>query len=157
VALGILTADCAPVLLADPQARVIGAAHAGWRGAKSGILEETVAAMVRLGARVGSIGAAVGPCIRHASYEVGPEFHAAFVADEPVSAQLFRPSDGEGHFWFDLAGYVADKLGAVGVERLTVLPHDTFSDNERFFSYRRVTLAGGGDYGRLLSAIALAP
>jgi len=157
VALGILTADCAPVLLADPQAGVIGAAHAGWRGAKSGILEETVAAMVRLGARVGSIGAAVGPCIRHDSYEVGPEFRAAFVADEPAAADLFLPSDRESHFRFDLAGYVAGKLGAVGIEALAVLPHDTFSDNDRFFSYRRVTLAGGGDYGRLLSAIALAP
>src|SRR6266511_2334094 len=109
VALGILTADCAPVLLADPQAGVIGAAHAGWRGAKSGVLEETVAAMVRLGARVGSIGAAVGPSIRHDSYEVGPEFRAAFVADEPASAELFRPSDRESYFRFDLASYVAGK------------------------------------------------
>jgi purine-nucleoside/S-methyl-5'-thioadenosine phosphorylase / adenosine deaminase len=157
VALGILTADCAPVLLADPQTGVIGAAHAGWRGAKSGILEETVATMVRLGARVGSISAAVGPCIRHYSYEVGPEFRAAFVADEPPSAELFRPSDRESHFRFDLAGYVAGKLAAVGIEALAILPHDTFSDTGRFFSYRRATLAGGGDYGRLLSAIALAP
>jgi YfiH family protein len=157
VALGILTADCAPVLLVDPHVGVIGAAHAGWRGAKSGILEQTVTAMVRLGARVGSIGAAVGPCIRHDSYEVGPEFRAAFVADEPAAAELFRPSDRESHFRFDLAGYVVRKLGAVGVEAHAVLPHDTFSDNGRFFSYRRVTLAGGGAYGRLLSAIALAP
>jgi purine-nucleoside/S-methyl-5'-thioadenosine phosphorylase / adenosine deaminase len=157
VALGILTADCAPVLLADPQAGLIGAAHAGWRGAKSGIVEQTVMAMVRLGARVESIAAAVGPCIRHDSYEVGPEFRAAFVADEPASAELFRPSDRDGHFRFDLAGYVAGRLRAVGIETLTVLPHDTFSENDRFFSYRRVTLAGGGDYGRLLSAIALMP
>ena len=156
VALGILTADCAPVLLADPDAGVIGAAHSGWRGAKSGIVEATVAAMVRLGARVGSIGAAIGPCIRRDSYEVGPEFRAAFVADEPASAELFGPSDRENHFRFDLAGYVADKLAAAGVAALTILPHDTFADPDRFFSYRRVTLAGGGDYGRLLSAIALA-
>ncbi len=157
VALGILTADCAPVLLADPHAGVIGAAHSGWRGAKSGVVEETVAAMVRLGARLGSIGAAVGPCIRRDSYEVGPEFRAAFVADEPASAELFGPSHRESHFRFDLAGYVAAKLGAAGVEALAVLPHDTFADPDRFFSYRRVTLAGGRDYGRLLSAIALAP
>ena len=156
VALGILSADCAPVLLADPDAGVIGAAHSGWRGAKSGIVEATVAAMVRLGARVGSIGAAVGPCIRRDSYEVGPEFHAAFVADEPASAELFRPSDRQNHFRFDLAGYVAGKLAAAGVAALVVLPHDTFADPDRFFSYRRVTLAGGGDYGRLLSAIVLA-
>lgn len=156
MALGILTADCAPVLLADPRAGVIGAAHAGWRGAKSGIVEATVAAMVRLGARLGGIGAAVGPCIRHDSYEVGPEFHAVFVADEPASAALFRPSDRERHFRFDLAGYVAGKLAAAGVETLAVLPHDTFAEPDRFFSYRRATLAGGDDYGRLLSAIALA-
>ena len=156
VALGILTADCAPVLLADPRAGVIGAAHAGWRGAKSGILGETVAAMVRLGARPGSIGAAIGPCIRHDSYEVGPEFRAAFVGEEPASAGLFRPSDRERHFRFDLAGYVAGKLAAAGVETLAVLPHDTFAEPDRFFSYRRATLAGGDDYGRLLSAIALA-
>jgi purine-nucleoside/S-methyl-5'-thioadenosine phosphorylase / adenosine deaminase len=155
VALGILTADCAPVLLADPDAGVIGAAHAGWRGAKSGIVEATVAAMVRLGARLGSIGAAIGPCIRYDSYEVGPEFQATFVADEPASAVLFRPSDRARLFRFDLAGYVAGKLAAAGVETLAILPHDTFAEPDRFFSYRRVTVAGGHDYGRLLSAIAL--
>jgi purine-nucleoside/S-methyl-5'-thioadenosine phosphorylase / adenosine deaminase len=157
VALGILTADCAPVLLADPRAGVIGAAHAGWRGAKSGILAETVMAMLELGARVENIDAAVGPCIRHDSYEVGPEFRSAFVADEPATANLFRRSDREGHFRFDLAGYVAGKLSAIGIKALSVLPYDTFADTDRFFSYRRVTLAGGGGYGRLLSTIALAP
>jgi polyphenol oxidase len=157
VALGILTADCAPVLLADSRAGVIGAAHAGWRGAKSGILAETVAAMLELGARLQDIGAAIGPCIRQDSYEVGPEFRSAFVADEPTTADLFRSNDRGGHFHFDLAGYVARKLSAIGIEALSVLPYDTFAEPDRFFSYRRVTLAGGGDYGRLLSTIALAP
>jgi YfiH family protein len=156
VALGILTADCAPVLFADPAAGVIGAAHAGWRGAKSGILAETIAAMLKLGARLQNIGAVIGPCIRQDSYEVGPEFHLAFIEDEPATADLFRPSVREGHFRFDLVGYIAGKLAAIGVEALTVLPHDTFTDPDRFFSYRRVILAGGNDYGRLLSAITLA-
>jgi YfiH family protein len=157
VVLGILTADCAPVLLADPRAGVIGAAHAGWRGAKSGIIAETVTAMLKLGARLQDIGAAIGPCIRQESYEVGPEFRCAFIADEPATSELFLPSTGEGHFRFDLAGYVEGKLRALGIEALSVLPHDTFAEPDRFFSYRRVTLAGGDDYGRLLSAIALPP
>ena len=157
VALGILTADCAPVLLADRRARVIGAAHAGWRGAKSGILAETVTAMLDLGAHIEHISAAIGPCIRRDSYEIGPEFRWTFVAEEPATADLFKPSSREGHFRFDLAGYVARKLTAVGVELLSVLPHDTFAEPDRFFSYRRATLTGGGDYGRLLSAIALTP
>ena len=157
VTLGILTADCAPVLLSDPRAGVVGAAHAGWRGAKSGILVETVAAMLELGAQVEHISAAVGPCIRHDSYEVGPEFRSAFIEDEEATAGLFRPSDREGHFRFDLPGYIVGKLTAIGIEALSVLPYDTFADPDRFFSYRRVTLEGGGDYGRLLSAIGLAP
>jgi polyphenol oxidase len=155
VVLGILTADCAPVLLADPRGGVIGAAHAGWRGAKAGIIAETVTAMLTLGARIQDIGAAIGPCIRQDSYEVGPEFRSAFVADQPTTAVLFQPSTREGHFRFDLVAYVAGKLSAIGIEALSVLPHDTFADPDRFFSYRRMTLAGGGDYGRLLSAIAL--
>jgi purine-nucleoside/S-methyl-5'-thioadenosine phosphorylase / adenosine deaminase len=157
VALGILTADCAPVLLADRRGGVIGAAHAGWRGAKSGILAETVTAMLDLGAHIEHIRAAIGPCIGHDSYEVGPEFRLAFAQDEPATADLFRPSVREGHFRFDLAGYVARKLTEVGVQSLSVLPYDTFAEPDRFFSYRRATLAGGGDYGRLLSAIALTP
>ena len=157
VALGVLTADCAPVLLADPRAGVIGAAHAGWRGAKSGILVEMATTMLDLGAQIHHISAAIGPCIRHDSYEVGPEFRLAFVEDEPGTADLFRPSDREGHFRFDLAGYVAGKLGEIGIEAVSVLPYDTFADPDRFFSYRRATLEGAGDYGRLLSAISLAP
>lgn len=155
VVLGILTADCAPVLLADARAGVIGAAHAGWRGAKSGVLAETLAAMLRLGARLEEICVAVGPCIRHNSYEVGPEFHAAFLADEPTTTDLFRPSTRDRHFHFDLAGYVGRKLRSSGLDRVSVLPHDTFADEHRFFSYRRATMRREGDYGRLLSTIGM--
>lgn len=156
VALGILTADCAPVLFADAQAGVIGAAHAGWRGAKAGVVENTVAAMAALGARREAIVAAVGPCIARASYEVGAEFRAAFLADEPETAVLFGPADREDHFRFDLAGYVERRLAAAGIATLKVLAGDTFADAERFFSFRRTTLAGERDYGRQLSAIAFA-
>jgi YfiH family protein len=156
VALGILTADCAPVLFADTGAGVIGAAHAGWRGAKDGILEATVAAMLRLGARSRAIVCAVGPCIRQASYEVGPELRATFVADEPAAADLFAPAVRADHWQFDHAGYVARRLAALGLAAIEVLPDDTYADRARFFSFRRVTHEGGGDYGRLLSAIVLA-
>lgn len=155
VALGILTADCAPVLLADTEAGVIGAAHAGWRGARGGVVEATVAAMVALGACRPRIVAAVGPCIQRASYEVGPEFHRAFVEDEPATAPLFEPSARPGHHRFDLPAYVAARLAAAAVAVIDILPFDTCADPDRFFSYRRTTLNGGGDYGRLLSTIAL--
>lgn len=155
--LGILSADCAPVLLADPGAGVIGAAHAGWRGAKAGILEAAVAAMTALGARAADITAAVGPCIKQRSYEVAAEFRAAFVADAPDTASLFTPSHRDRHYMFDLAGYVHRRLAALGLGAIEVLAEDTASDAEHFFSYRRTTLAGGRDYGRGLSAIALEP
>ena len=157
VALGILTADCTPVLFADPVAGVIGAAHAGWRGARGGVLEATVAAMVDLGARPTHIVAGVGPCIRQESYEVGPEFHEAFTADDAATHRLFRPSCREGHFLFDLPGYVARRLSDLSIKAFEELPIDTCADEERFFSYRRTTLNGGGDYGRGLSAIVLEP
>ena len=157
VALGILTADCVPVLFADAAAGVIGAAHAGWRGARGGILEATVAAMVDLGARAQNIAAGVGPCIRQESYEVGPEFHAEFTADDPATHRLFRPSPRQGHFLFDLPGYVARRLSGLSIKAFEQLPFDTCADEERFFSYRRTTLGGGGDYGRGLSAIVLEP
>jgi hypothetical protein len=156
VALGILTADCAPVLFADAEAGVIGAAHAGWRGAKAGVLEATVAAMAHSGARRERIAAAVGPCIRQASYEVGADFRAAFVADDHGSADLFAPAAREGHFRFDLAGFVARRLQSLPLAGVAIQPYDTFADEAMFFSYRLVTLNGGGDYGRMLSAIALA-
>jgi len=155
VALGILTADCVPVLFADAADGVIGAAHAGWRGARGGILEATVAAMVDLGARSQNIVAGVGPCIRQESYEVGPEFHAGFTADDPDTHRLFRPSSREGHFLFDLPGYVVWRLSGLSINAFEELPFDTCADEERFFSYRRTTLNGGGDYGRGLSAIVL--
>jgi YfiH family protein len=156
VALGILTADCAPVLFADAESGVIGAAHAGWRGAKTGVLEATVTSMVQLGARTERIAAAVGPCIRQASYEVGADFRAAFVAGDHGSADLFAPAERSGHFRFDLAGFVARRLQALGLAGVAVQPYDTFCDEAMFFSYRRVTVNGGGDYGRMLSAIAVA-
>ncbi len=155
LALGILTADCAPVLLADRAAGVVGAAHAGWRGAKAGILAQTVDAMASLGARPERIAAVVGPCIAQASYEVGPEFHAAFLADDAQSQHLFAASPREGHFHFDLAGYVQRQLDACGVGQIAVVAADTCADEEQFFSYRRTTLRGERDYGRQLSVIAL--
>lgn len=156
VALGILTADCAPVLFADAQAGVVGAAHAGWRGATAGIIEATVARMETLGAARTSITAAVGPCIRQPSYEVGPEFHESVTADDPANADFFVPARRQGHHLFDLPGYIARRLDRLGLAAYEVLPHDTCADAARFFSYRRTTLGGGGDYGRLLSVIALA-
>jgi purine-nucleoside/S-methyl-5'-thioadenosine phosphorylase / adenosine deaminase len=157
LALGVLTADCAPVLLADPGAGIVAAAHAGWRGAKDGILARTVEAMERLGARRGAVVAAIGPCIGQDSYEVGAEFQAVFVADDPTTVTFFRPADRARHFMFDLAGFVARELDRVGVGSVAVLGHDTYADESRFFSFRRATHAGGGDYGRHLSAIALVP
>jgi YfiH family protein len=155
IALGILTADCAPVLFADPEARVIGAAHAGWRGAFTGVLEETVAAMARLGAEPKRIRAAIGPCIAQPSYEVGPEFHARFVEADASNARFFRPSARAGHHLFDLAGYARSRLGRLELAAIGAADADTAADPQRWFSYRRATLAGEKDYGRLLSAIAL--
>ncbi len=156
VALGILTADCAPVLLADPEQGVVGAAHAGWRGARDGVLEATVGAMVAEGASVAGIVAAIGPCIRQPSYEVGPEFRAGFVAADADSERFFLPASRAGHAHFDLAGYVARRLAALGIGAVEDVGGDTREDQRRFFSYRRTTLDGGGAYGRLLSVIALA-
>jgi polyphenol oxidase len=155
VALGILTADCAPVLFADRQARVIGAAHAGWRGALTGVLDGAIAEMVRLGARVDRIVAAIGPCIAQPSYEVGPEFPAPFLAADPGSAAFFLAAPKSGHFLFDLGGYVGATLTKLGIRQVAHARHDTCREEERFFSYRRACLRGERDYGRLLSAIAL--
>ena len=155
VALGILTADCAPVLFADPEAGVVGAAHAGWRGALGGVLEATVAAMERLGAARGRIRAAVGPCIGRASYEVGPEFPAPFVAEDAGAAALFVPAVRAGHHRFDLEGYALRRLARLGLAGVEAAGADTCAD-PAYFSYRRTTLRGEPDYGRALSAIALA-
>jgi YfiH family protein len=155
VALGILTADCAAVLLADTEARVIGAAHAGWRGAWSGVIEATVAAMEGLGAEKARVVAAVGPCIHQESYEVGPELVARLTKSEPDANRFFRPSKRRGHARFDLPAYVASRLAALSLAAFEGSRFDTCAGKDRFFSYRRVTLNGGGDYGRMLSAIVL--
>ncbi|HEV2549339.1 MAG TPA: peptidoglycan editing factor PgeF [Stellaceae bacterium] len=157
IALGILTADCAPVLFADAEARVIGAAHAGWRGALSGVLEATVEAMKKLGATPPRIHAAIGPCIGWNSYEVGPEFPAPFLAENAANASFFRPAPREGHFLFDLAGYGAARLKRLGLAPIETIPGNTAAEAARFFSYRRSCRRKEPDYGRELSAIALAP
>ena len=148
--LGILTADCAPVLFADPRAGIIGAAHAGWKGAADGVLEATVAAMEGLGAQRGAIKAAIGPCISQANYEVGPEFPAR-IGDE----RFFRPSATPGHFHFDLEGFAASRLARAGVGDITRLGLCTYPQENGFFSFRRTTHRGESDYGRQISAIVI--
>jgi YfiH family protein len=155
VALGIGTADCAPVLFADPVARVIGAAHAGWRGAVDGVIEATVQRMIRLGADARRIHAAIGPCIGQASYEVGPEFPRPFLRQDSENSRFFISSKRVGHFMFDLPGYVASRLRRLGLAAVDQSTHDTCGETDLFFSYRRTTLAGEKDYGRGLSVIAL--
>ena len=154
VLLGVVTADCAPVLLADTTAGVIGAAHAGWKGALTGVVEATIVAMEKLGARREQVRAAVGPCIGRESYEVGPEFPAPFLAQDEANGAFFRPARRAGHFMFDLAGYLTQRIGRAGVA-VEATGHDTLAAPEDFFSYRRNTLQGVRDYGRGLSAIAL--
>ena len=154
VALGVLTADCAPVLFADAEAGVVGAAHAGWKGALAGVLEATVAAMGRLGAETRRIAAAVGPCIGQASYEVGAEFREAFLAADQANQRFFVPGAGAGKFQFDLPGYATARLAALGIDA-EAAGQDTCADHARFFSYRRATHRSEPDYGRGLSAILL--
>ncbi len=152
--LGILTADCAPVLLADAEAGVVGACHAGWRGALDGIVDATIAAMVALGAQPARIRAAIGPCIAQLSYQVGPEFRAAFTAADPAHDGFFAADAGD-RSRFDLEGFVSARLAAAGIGESSAFGLDTCADEARLFSYRRATLAGEPDYGRLLSAITL--
>lgn len=149
--LGIVTADCAPVLLADREAGVIGAAHAGWKGAHGGVIESTVAAMERLGARRAGIAAAIGPCIAQASYEVDDGFRARFPAD----AAGFFVTGRAGHYQFDLEGFVDARLAEAGVARRERLRRDTYADEARFFSFRRATHRGEPAYGRQFSLIGL--
>ena len=149
--LGIVTADCAPVLYADVEAGVIGAAHAGWRGAHGGVIEATVAAMEALGAERGRIAAAIGPAIAQASYEVGEDFRVGFTQADDRFFAAGRP----GHFQFDLEGYVAARLVGAGVGRVEPLSLDTYSDPARFYSYRRSTHLGEPNYGRQFSLIGL--
>ena len=150
IALGILTADCAPVLFADAEAGVIGAAHAGWKGALAGVLDNTVAAMERLGARPGRITAAIGPTISQANYEVGEDLRTKFGADD---ARFFVASDRAGHFRFDLPGYVRQRLERAGVGQVHDMALCTYPPANGFFSYRRATHLGEADYGREISAI----
>lgn len=154
ILLGILTADCAPILLADREAGVIGAAHAGWKGAFAGVVEQTLEAMQALGARRSAIAAAVGPCIAQASYEVDDEFGDRFEAADPGNARFFAPGRS-GHRQFDLEGYVAARLTTAGVGAVEKMGCDTYGDPERFFSFRRATHKGEPTYGRQISLIAL--
>jgi polyphenol oxidase len=155
LALGVTGADCGMILFADQRARVIGAAHAGWKGALTGVVEATVTAMERLGARRGDVIGALGPCIGHRSYEVGPEFVAAFRAAGDDTAGYFTPGRRDGHSMFNLNAYIAERAARAGVGRFEDLGLDTFSDERRFFSYRRATHRKEPDYGRLLSAIVM--
>jgi YfiH family protein len=155
LAIGVSTADCGPVLLADPQARVIGAAHAGWRGALTGIIEATVASMERLGAARAHIRAALGPMIRQRNYEVGSDLMARFSAEDPGSEAFFAPGKRDGHAMFDLGGYAARRLAQAGVEQIEDVGLCTYADPSLFFSYRRMTHRAEGDYGRHVNAIAL--
>lgn len=154
LALGVLTADCGPVLFADPAARVIGAAHAGWKGAFGGVLENTVAAMEALGARRERILAALGPAIGQTNYEVGPEFVRRFVKADAGNERWFRPAGKKGHALFDLEGYTVARLAAAGIEAAG-LGRCTYAEEEAFYSYRRATHRGEPDYGRQISAIVL--
>jgi YfiH family protein len=155
VAIGVTTADCGPVLFADPTAGVIGAAHAGWRGALTGIVEATVAAMEQLGADRNRIHAALGPIIRQRNYEVGPDLMARFAAEDSGSERFFVPAPREGHALFDLAGYIGKRLARAGVRQFEDLGFCTYADPERFFSFRRATHNAEADYGRHVNAIAL--
>lgn len=155
IALGILTADCAPVLFADPHAGVIGTAHAGWKGALSGVLESTLEAMERLGAERARIAAAIGPCIAQANYEVGPEFRARFRDVDAANARFFSTSERADHFRFDLEGYAAARLAAAGLGDVARLSACTYAREADFFSYRRATHRHEGGYGRQVSAILL--
>jgi YfiH family protein len=152
----VTTADCGPVLLADQQAGVIGAAHAGWRGAATGVLEATIAAMERCGADRARMVAALGPMIRQPNYEVGPEFVARFTAEDATNGRFFQPSPRPEHALFDLPGYIAARLARAGVARVEDVGHCTYADPRRFFSYRRSTHRQERDYGRHINAIALA-
>lgn len=155
IAIGVLTADCGPILFADPDARVVGAAHAGWKGALAGVTTATINAMVGLGAARDRIRAVIGPTISQLNYEVGPEFPAPFVAGDSENAKFFIRSSKGGHFMFDLPGFLMKRMKQDGLRHVYNLAHCTYADEARFYSYRRATHRGDSDYGRLISAIAL--
>ena len=154
LALGILTADCAPVLLADREAGVVGAAHAGWKGALAGVTDATIAAMETLGARRSRIAAAIGPCIARPSYEVDDAFLRRFADADPANERFFADARA-GHHRFDLEAYVAARLAAAGVTRIEALGLDTYGDEAHFFSFRRATHRGEATYGRQISLIGM--
>ena len=155
IALGILTADCAPVLFADEKAHVIGAAHAGWKGAIGGVLEATIEAMIAEGAERSRIVAAIGPCISKDAYEVGGEFRDRFLEANNANGKWFIPSQNEGHFMFDLPGYAEARLEAADIGTVAVIGRCTYQEPKRFFSYRRTTHRKENDYGRQISALML--
>ncbi len=155
LAIGVSTADCGPLLFADGKAGVVGAAHAGWRGTFAGVIEATISAMEQLGADRGRIIAALGPTIRQANYEVGPEFVERFIATDAANARFFTRSRRADHAMFDLAGYIAARIVRAGIAQFEDLGLCTYAEPERFFSYRRTTLRGEPDYGRHVNAIAL--
>jgi YfiH family protein len=157
IALGVVTADCAPVLFADERAGIVGAAHAGWRGAVGGVLEATIAKMIEEGASLTRVIAVIGPCIGFNSYEVGPEFPAPFLAQDAASERFFRAAQRPRHHLFDLPGYVRARLAAAGVQHIDWVGGDTAREAERFFSWRRTCLEGEKQFGHQLSAICLAP
>jgi YfiH family protein len=156
LALSVLTADCAPILMADREAGVSAAAHAGWKGALGGVIESTIELMRAHGAEPGRMSAAIGPCIHQASYEVGPEFRARFIDADAAHARFFASGAGAGEkFQFDLPGYCAARLAAAGVTQIDIAPLDTYAQAELCFSHRRSVHRGDADYGRNCAAIAL--
>lgn len=155
IALGVLTADCTPILFADRAGQAVGVAHAGWKGALGGILEASIAAFDSQGVRAGDLQAAIGPTIGQANYEVGPEFFDRFVNEERANTRFFAASPRSGHHFFDLPGYVKMKLERLGLAGVDDLDLCTYGDEARFFSYRRATHRGEPDYGRLIAAITL--
>jgi YfiH family protein len=155
LAIGVTTADCGPILFADGDAGIVGAAHAGWKGALTGVLETTIAAMEELGAARGRISAAIGPLIRQPNYEVGAEFVDRFTAKDSANAHFFKPAARENHATFDLPGYIKARLERAEIKSVEDLGLCTYAEPARFFSYRRTTHRGETDYGRHVNAIAL--
>jgi YfiH family protein len=153
IALGVLAADCVPVLFADKDNGVVGAAHSGWKGAIAGVLERTLGAMRALGAK--RIAAAIGPCIAQPSYEVGAEFRDTFLARDAGNARYFIPAAASAHFLFDIRGFVRDTLAKAGADDINTLENDTYIEEDAFFSFRRTTHRHEPDYGRQISAIML--
>lgn len=152
--LAILTADCAPILFFDPKARVIGACHAGWRGAIDGVVENTILGMVSLGASRSQIISVIGPCIGHKSYQVGQEFWERFISIDPTNRRFFE-NGKKGPYLFDLQGFVKNQLHRSDIQVLSSVAGDTFTENQKFFSFRRSLIMGEPDYGRMVSAIML--